>query len=56
MTSPKIPLKVVIAPAVGVVLEAPPVLMASETFRGLYLRPLRRRPVTCRRGAKFTGS
>ena len=30
MTSPKIPLKVVIAPAIGVVLEAPPVLMASE--------------------------
>ena len=30
MTSPKIPLKVVIAPAVGVVLEAPPVLMAIE--------------------------
>ena len=26
----RIPLKVVIAPAVGVVLEAPPVLMASE--------------------------
>ena len=30
MTSPKIPLKLVIAPAIGVVLEAPPVLMASE--------------------------
>jgi len=30
MTTLKIPLKVVIAPAVGVVLAAPPVLMASE--------------------------
>ena len=30
MTSPKIPLKVIVAPAIGVVLEAPPVLMASE--------------------------
>ena len=30
MTSPKIPLKVVIAPAIGVVLQAPPVLVASE--------------------------
>jgi len=30
MTSLKIPLKIVIAPAIGVVLEAPPVLMASE--------------------------
>ena len=30
MTSPKIPLKVVIAPAIGVVVEAPPMLMASE--------------------------
>ena len=30
MTTSKIPLKVVIAPAVGVVLAAPPVLMASE--------------------------
>jgi predicted RNA-binding Zn-ribbon protein involved in translation (DUF1610 family) len=30
MTDRKIPLKVVIAPAVGVVLEAPPVLKASE--------------------------
>ncbi len=30
MISPQIPLKVVIAPAVGVVLAAPPVLMASE--------------------------
>jgi hypothetical protein len=30
MTTSKIPLKVVIAPAIGVVLAAPPVLMASE--------------------------
>ena len=30
MTDRKIPLKVVIAPAIGVVLQAPPVLMASE--------------------------
>ena len=30
MTSPKFPLKVITAPAIGVVLEAPPVLMASE--------------------------
>ena len=30
MRTRKIPLKVVIAPAVGVVLAAPPVLMASE--------------------------
>ena len=30
MTTGKIPLKVVIAPAIGVVLAAPPVLMASE--------------------------
>ena len=30
MTTLKIPLKVVIAPAIGVVLAAPPVLMASE--------------------------
>jgi hypothetical protein len=30
MTSRKIALKVVIAPAVGVVLEAPPMLVASE--------------------------
>jgi hypothetical protein len=30
MTSRKIPLTVVTAPAIGVVLEAPPVLMASE--------------------------
>ncbi len=30
MTTLKIPLKVIIAPAVGVVLATPPVLMASE--------------------------
>ena len=30
MTTHKIPLKVVTAPAIGVVLEAPPVLVASE--------------------------
>jgi hypothetical protein len=30
MTSRKVALQVVIAPAIGVVLEAPPVLMASE--------------------------
>jgi DNA-directed RNA polymerase subunit RPC12/RpoP len=30
MATPKIPLKVVPAPAVGAVLEAPPVLKASE--------------------------
>ena len=30
MNTRKIPLRVVIAPAVGVVLEAPPVLVASE--------------------------
>ena len=30
MDTRKIPLRVVIAPAVGVVLEAPPVLIASE--------------------------
>jgi predicted RNA-binding Zn-ribbon protein involved in translation (DUF1610 family) len=30
MTTPKIPLKVVPAPAIGVVLVAPPVLKASE--------------------------
>ena len=30
MTARKIPLKVVTAPAIGVVLRAPPVLMASE--------------------------
>ena len=30
MTARKIPLKVVTAPAIGVVLQAPPVLMASE--------------------------
>ena len=30
MTTRKIPLKVVTAPAIGVVLEAPPVLKASE--------------------------
>jgi hypothetical protein len=30
MTPRKIPLKVVTAPAIGVVLEAPPVLVASE--------------------------
>jgi len=30
MTDPKIPLKIVIAPAIGVVLQAPPVLRASE--------------------------
>jgi hypothetical protein len=30
MTTSKIPLKAVIAPAIGVVLAAPPVLMASE--------------------------
>jgi len=30
MTDRKIPLKVVVAPAIGVVLQAPPVLVASE--------------------------
>ena len=30
MTVRKIPLKVVTAPAIGIVLEAPPVLIASE--------------------------
>ena len=30
MTTRKIPLKVVAAPAIGVVLEAPPLLVASE--------------------------
>ena len=30
MTSRKIPLKLIAAPAIGVVLEAPPVLVASE--------------------------
>jgi DNA-directed RNA polymerase subunit RPC12/RpoP len=30
MTDPKISLKVVVAPAIGVVLQAPPVLVASE--------------------------
>ena len=56
MTTRKIPLKVVTAPAIGVVIEAPPVLVASEHSVGVisaavvppfYCMPTR---------AKFTGS
>ena len=49
MTSRKIALHVVTAPAVSVVLDAPPVLMASEHSVD-YLRPLRHHPVARRRG------
>ena len=50
MNTRKIPLNVVVAPASGAVLEAPPVLIASEHSVDYHLWPLRHRRAACRRG------
>jgi hypothetical protein len=48
MTTRKISLKVVHAPATGIVLDAPPRTQRERSFGGLYLRPVRHDIAACR--------